>query len=238
MNDGFEASLQTDRGRTGTAVTVLESALEPLACMEREMMELHQNVELLLPPSRSRVIQFVSSRAGEGVSTVVREYAWMAAVRLGKSVLIIDANHTNNGQREFFNSDNRYGWDDAIREQAAFQTVASRIGKSRVFLSCASIRHNENPREYDPASVALFIRQVKGHFDLALMDSPSLATGVDTAAVTRCVDGVVLVIEAGRTRWPVLVRAKKKILNNGGKLLGTVFNKRRNYIPDVIYSRL
>ena len=52
------------------------------------------------------------------------------------------------------------------------------------------------------------------------------------------VDGVVLVIEAGKTREQVAVRAKKELEEAGGKVLGVVLNKRKYHIPEWIYKRL
>ena len=51
-------------------------------------------------------------------------------------------------------------------------------------------------------------------------------------------DGVVIVIEAGKTREQVAVRAKKELEEAGGKVLGVVLNKRKFYIPEWIYKRL
>jgi Mrp family chromosome partitioning ATPase len=52
------------------------------------------------------------------------------------------------------------------------------------------------------------------------------------------VDGVVLVVEAEKTRWPVAETVRDKIKNSGGNILGIVLNKRRYYIPDWIYNKL
>jgi Mrp family chromosome partitioning ATPase len=52
------------------------------------------------------------------------------------------------------------------------------------------------------------------------------------------VDGVVMVIESGKTRKQVALRAKKDIVEAGGKVLGVVLNKRRYHIPKWIYRRL
>ena len=238
MSDSCQAAVQTQSRESEGARALRQQAVTlPRARMEREMIELHQNVESLLPAPR-RIIQFLSCRAGEGVSTVVREYAWVAAAKLGKSVLILDANHDNQGQRHFFDVSNGYGWDDAIREAGRLEAAICRVGPEEIHLGCSSLRHAANWQSLDPLLVKEFFLKIKERFDLALIDSSPLATGVDTGAVTRCADGVVLVVEAEKTRWPVLVKAKKKILKSGGAPLGAVFNKRINYIPEFIYARL
>jgi Mrp family chromosome partitioning ATPase len=52
------------------------------------------------------------------------------------------------------------------------------------------------------------------------------------------VDGVILVLESGKTRRQVALNVKKQLEDAKGKLLGVVLNKRRHYIPDWIYRRL
>jgi Mrp family chromosome partitioning ATPase len=52
------------------------------------------------------------------------------------------------------------------------------------------------------------------------------------------VDGVIFVVEAEKTRWPVALAAKEKIVSHGGNILGMVFNKRRFYIPEFVYRKI
>jgi Mrp family chromosome partitioning ATPase len=52
------------------------------------------------------------------------------------------------------------------------------------------------------------------------------------------VDGVVLVVEAEKTRWPVAENVRDKIKGSGGNILGIVLNKRRYYIPEWVYKKL
>jgi Mrp family chromosome partitioning ATPase len=73
---------------------------------------------------------------------------------------------------------------------------------------------------------------------LILIDSPPATISSDGLAISKKVDGVVLVLEAENTRWPIVESVKSLIERNGGNLLGMVFNKRRYYIPDSIYRRL
>jgi Mrp family chromosome partitioning ATPase len=90
---------------------------------------------------------------------------------------------------------------------------------------------------YSP-QIDAFWENLREKFDLILIDSPSFESSPDGIAISRRVDGVVLVLEAERTRWPVAERLKERILLNGGNILGIAFNKRRYYIPDFVYRWL
>jgi len=52
------------------------------------------------------------------------------------------------------------------------------------------------------------------------------------------VDGVILVVEAEKTKWRTARHVRAQIERVGGKILGIVFNKRRYYIPQSIYKYL
>jgi len=73
---------------------------------------------------------------------------------------------------------------------------------------------------------------------LILVDSPPATTSPEGFALMRKADGVVLVVEADKTRWPVVESVKERILQHGGNVLGLVLNKRRYHIPEFVYRRL
>ena len=52
------------------------------------------------PGHRGRVVQIAAANTGEGVSTVAREYARLAAVRARRPVWLIDADLAQQGQLE------------------------------------------------------------------------------------------------------------------------------------------
>jgi Mrp family chromosome partitioning ATPase len=84
----------------------------------------------------------------------------------------------------------------------------------------------------------MFWEALRDRFDMIILDTPPATIYPDGLAMVRQVDGVILVVEAEKTRWPVALRVKEKITKNGGNLLGIVFNKRRFYIPEWLYKRL
>jgi hypothetical protein len=44
-----------------------------------------------------------------------------------------------------------------------------------------------------------------------------------------------MVIEAERTRSPVAVQVKETVQQNNGTIIGAIMNKRRYYIPRLLY---
>ncbi len=84
--------------------------------MGQEMLGLYKVIDTMLPNMSNRVLQFLGSRAGEGTSTVVREFARIAAERIGRSVLLVDADRYQGTQSQFYSVASQCSWIDILHE--------------------------------------------------------------------------------------------------------------------------
>jgi Mrp family chromosome partitioning ATPase len=82
------------------------------------------------------------------------------------------------------------------------------------------------------------VEQMKVKSDWVLLDCPAITSCNDAASLAGSVDGLILVVEAERTRWEVAENARKSIKGGNGNVLGVVLNKRRYHIPNWLYRRL
>lgn len=206
--------------------------------LEKAMIGLYQNIESLLPNSPKKIVQFIGSREGEGASTLACEFGRLTAGKLHKSVLILDADRTNPKQHLFFGITPRYGWDDMLRGETVVDKVLYQVNQSTLYLSPVSPKAFITNHALDTVKIGDFLKTLIELFDLVIVDTPPATSSPDGIAISRNVSGVVLVVEAEKTRWPVAENAKDTIEKNGGKILGAVFNKRRCHMPDFVYKRL
>lgn len=205
---------------------------------DTEMFCLYQNIEYLLPETPEKTILFMGLQGGEGVSTIVRDFARMAAARLDKSVLIMDAACHNPSQHLFFDIKGGAGWKDIMGNGESVDKACHQSGNTKLFLSPISPQHALNPHVYDHPAATGFLEELKNRYDFILIDSSPAITSPDSIAISRFTDGVVLVVEAERTRKQVVENVKNKIARNGGNIIGVVFNKRKYHIPEFVYSRM
>ena len=84
----------------------------------------------------------------------------------------------------------------------------------------------------------LFIEQIKNLADWVLFDAPPVMTFNDARVLAPIVDGVIMVIEAEKTRWEVVNSARQRMEQGTGKILGAVLNKRKMHLPDWAYNML
>ena len=75
-------------------------------------------------------------------------------------------------------------------------------------------------------------------FNHTVIDCPSLEGSGDLLSVAPFVDGIILVVEANKTRREQPRQAEQVIAAAGGKLLGYILNKRTQEVPDWLYRNL
>ncbi len=153
--------------------------------------------------------------------------------KFGHSVLLLDADVQKPTQLPFFNISPLYTCEDVIKNGQSIDNAFYQVGNSSLFVSIISKNTSSLIRIFDDN----FCETLQ-QFDLILVDSPPATASSDGLAVSRMADGVVLILEAEKTRWPIAESIKDKIIKNGGNILGIAFNKRRHHIPGFIYKRL
>jgi len=202
---------------------------------EKKTVGFYQRVEALLPDVNKKVIQFVGSHRGEGTSTIVRQFAAISAIKMRKSVLVLDTDGINPTQHDLFNVHWEHSLDDVSTDGGPIEKAYCQVADPKLFVCLVSGNSIAPSQVLNGNGLWEMFRT---RFDLVLIDSPPLETSSDGLAMVRKADGVVLVIEAEKTRWPVVQNLRDSVIQDGGNILGVVFNKRRYYVPGWIYKRL
>ncbi|SNB46144.1 CpsD/CapB family tyrosine-protein kinase [Geobacter sp. DSM 9736] len=205
---------------------------------EKEMVSLYQSIVHSLADYPRKIIQFIGSVDGEGVSTIVREFAKLLATKLGKTVLILDAAHRRPTQHLFCEIAHEHGWKDVVEGSQPVDKGICYAGVPNLFLSPIAQDATLPSHIYNLPVANRFLLELKQKFDFVLIDSSAATSSPDCLAITRSADGVVLVVAAEKTRWQVVESVKAKIEKNGGNIIGMVLNKRRYYIPKSFYRHL
>jgi Mrp family chromosome partitioning ATPase len=69
------------------------------------------------------------------------------------------------------------------------------------------------------------VRRLCSHFDVVLIDCPSLRRSGEVLSIAAAVDGVILVVQAGKTTKADLAFAERQITASGGRLEGHILNR-------------
>jgi Mrp family chromosome partitioning ATPase len=206
----------------------------------QELTALYDKLSFELAPLSNKVIQFLGVSGQEGVSTVVRQFAAVASMHLGKEILILQGERYEEMDQNLPMLPHNPKWHDTKeRPEAALSRAIYRIGQSSLYLSPYAV---DLLPASAPASVSTrieaFINLVRERYDMTLIDSsPAMGRGKSLKICPK-VDGVVLVIEAEKTRIANARAVVEKITELGGNVMGVVYNRQRNYLPAFLQKLL
>lgn len=223
-----------DRSRSQPVVV---SNLPPLK-MRREMVQLEQRLAGLLPDPQHNIIQFISSRNQEGVSTIVQEFGRVLVEQQGKSVLLVDGDSQKITQHQFFGIPPKISLQYIMRNGGDLDQAITPVLHSRLFLALLTGDSSEIVQYEVTTSKRDLWNHIRKQFDMILIDTAPIDISDEGLELCAAADGVVMVVEAEKTRSQVISNLRDRITQSGGNLLGVVFNKQHHHIPKWLYNRL
>jgi len=90
----------------------------------------------------------------------------------------------------------------------------------------------------DKTAFADWLATAAKQFDVILIDCPPLLQQQSWASILRIFSGIMLIVEAEKSRSIIIDTTLRIIEESKGRLLGFVFNRRRQYVPRVLYQWL
>lgn len=180
----------------------------------------------------------MESRPGEGASVLALEFAKVCAIKLNKRVLLMDADQGRFDLMARYGSMPEVGWGEAVYHDLPLNQAVTQVGDSRLHYTQVSVRQGLPSIAFDSMQIIDILDELKKEFELILVQPPPGLISADGLLMARRVDGVIMVVEAEKTRYQVVERVRDQILTNNGNLLGVILNKRRFPIPRVIYKYL
>jgi Mrp family chromosome partitioning ATPase len=135
--------------------------------------------------------------------------------------------------------DDVYGLSEVLDDKRRLERAIQKVGPGELYaLMCGGSMMDGMIGVVDSPQFDQFLINMRERFDFIIFDSPPVPIFSEFRILCRKVDGVVLVIDAMRTKKQAALRAKKELQDAGAKLLGVVINKRKYYIPSWIYKSL
>lgn len=242
MSKVYEAMQEARRDRklpkTEVEVSLPTRWVPEEILFESEMLGLYRSLDNIFPGLNQKVLMFLGAKGGEGVSTVVKCLARVAAERFNRNIVILDANTQCPTQHKRFGIDRTVGWSDVLKGTAVTEQSIYPTHDKRISVVPASSVCRETNNIIDVSGMSDIFEALRKRFDLVLVDCAPAGECPDSITLGRQADGVVLVLEAESTRSPVVETIIQQVTMVGGRVIGAVLNKRRYYIPSFIYSRL
>ncbi len=185
------------------------------------------------------VIAFTASYSKEGVSYVAQSFGMELARLTGKQTLIADVRRLQSlSTMDLIRMPHCCSQTD-IPNLWVLPQEQDDVEGTLPPSPQGALRLRLDTEEDDESEFELgYIPALRMSFDYVLIDCPALSVSEDAAMLASSVDGVVVVVEADRTKGAQVKRTQQTLETANGNLLGFVLNKRRYPVPEWLYKRL
>lgn len=232
----YEALEEAGRERGGSAAVSasLPASALPKA-LEEKLLALYRRIETALEGTQGKVVEFAAAQAGDDSSRLLAAFAKLAVSRLGKRVLLLSPGPVRSLSGA---AQGVQGWEGVVRRELSIDDVLAPIGGSGLMAGQIASSDAGLASMLDAPEFASILSALRERFDIVLIDAPPVPTAPTAELLSSAADGVVLVLEAGVTRWQVVRHAIEQIQAQKGAVLGVVLNNVQHYIPGFIYRKL
>jgi len=201
-------------------------AKEPMGVTAEEFRRVRSALTYANVDSQLRTLLVTSASPSEGKSTVAANLAYTLA-DLRHSVLLIDADLRRPRVHEVAGIDGSVGLTTVLLNEATFEDAKYSVpGSTLDILSSGGIA--PNPAEIlTSEAMSQLIAAASKHYDFVVVDSPPILIVADASLLAPMVDGVIMVVDAIKTRRAALVKAIRELEAAGARILGAVLNRAR-----------
>jgi len=217
--------------RVVRAVDVPEGVLRELGMLRNEL-------EVALSGKKKRTILFTSAMPGEGTTSVAASYASILALEGRERVLVCEMNARRPAFSDVFSTNGEAGITEYFVSKVNLDSLIQRSQSKDLDVLHAGRQDATVIQLHLSAVFPRMLEEALRSYDTVIIDAPPVISSPETPPMTGFVDGVVLVVQAGKTKREVVLRALHSIANFKGRVLGVVLNRKRYYIPDFIYKRI
>jgi len=186
-----------------------------------------------------KIIVVTSSLHSEGKTVTALNLAMTLAQSTQKPrVLVIDADLRRGRVAKYLGVDQKAGLSEILTGQAEASDALFNIDIDNItFVAAGAVP--ENPSELlSSERMRKFLNVMRTKFDHILIDSPPIIAVTDSGIIGAMSDGVLMVIQAGRTQRGIVTRATELLHQAHTKVIGHVLTNIEYHLPEYIYRYL
>lgn len=166
-----------------------------------------------------RTLLVTSAAPAEGKSSVAANLA-ASLSQAGKKVVLVSCDFRRPTTQHFFAVNNIIGLSDVLLGTHSLKSALQRPGDDSLLVLTAG-KMPPNPSELlGSLKMQVLIKELEEWADWVIIDSPPLLAVADPAAVARWADGVLLVMQAGKSTRDAARKAVELLAKVGSHLAG------------------
>jgi len=217
----------------------LVTFFDPKALISEQYKILRTNILSMNKAKPPKTIVITSSIHSEGKTITSLNLAVSLAQAIHKpKVLIVDADLRKGRIAKYLGVNPEVGLSEILSGKASINDVIFHLDtKNLTFIAAGEIP--DNPAELLASdSMKNFLSETRSQFDFILIDTPPIISVTDSGIVGSQADGVIMVVQAGRTQRGIVRRAEELLYQSHAKVLGQVLTNIEYHLPEYIYRYL
>ncbi len=197
---------------------------DELDAYTREAFDIAKNnISFVLPnKNEAKTVGISSACPHDGKSSVSINFSYTLA-KAGSKVLLIDADMRSPAVSEYLDLKGNKGLSDILATEAELQLYKNILTDGLDVLGAGSIPPNPSELLASDAMVKL-ISKINKSYDYVIIDLPPINSVTAPVALSKYLDGIILVARHGATKKRELAKAVKELEASGVKILGFIYN--------------
>jgi Mrp family chromosome partitioning ATPase len=202
--------------------------------------EIEKLVQRLFAPNREvcgpKVVSFSGMARDDRSSWICARAGETLAKQADKSVCVVEANLWSPQLHLHLGAGNAHGLAEALTSNQPIRNFTAPLGKANFWLIPSG---PANPRVcVSRGRYRERFAELREAFEYILISAPALSREAEATFTGQLADGVVLVVEANRSRRETVRRTKVQLEAAHVRILGAVLDQRTFPIPEKLYRWL
>ena len=213
-------------GWTDEDVPVLASRSDPGSPTAEAYRSLRTSLRAVAHDRPLRTVLVTGARPGDGSSTTATNLA-TALARAGQEVVVVDCDLRQPRAHRFFGLSNQVGFTSVLLGEAPLSAALLPVpGEQRLRLLPSGPVPPNSSELLASQRAAEVVAALAAQVDWVIVDSPALLTVTDATVLAQEVDGVVLVLSAGKATGSEVAEAMAVLEPVKASVVGVVLNGR------------
>jgi len=209
---------------------------DPSSPIGEQYKIIRTNIQSLRATRDCRVFLLTSSINNEGKTVTSINLAMAMANDLNnKSILLLDADMRKGKVSRYLGIGRTPGLSDLLKKDVEPDITFVNPAIDNLTIIPAG-RMPRNPAELlGSRKMVTLLEQLKQRFDYIFIDSPPVLPLSDPCIIAPLADGVIVVVQAGRTQRELITDAESRLKQTQANLLGYIMTNVEYHLPQYLY---
>ncbi|MFH0877320.1 MAG: CpsD/CapB family tyrosine-protein kinase [Candidatus Omnitrophota bacterium] len=200
---------------------------------------LRTNLQAMDKPQAPRTLTITSAIHSEGKTVTAINLAITFARDLNKkSILLVDGDLRRGTLTKNLGFNPEKGLADVLNNGTSVEDVLLGIDIENLHILPAGHRPHNPAELLGSQKMKALLSELKQKYDYVFFDTPPIIPVTDAGLLGAQCDGVLMVLQAGRTQHGAVIHAQDRLKSVRAKVLGYVMTNIEYHIPEYIYRYL